>query len=81
MGGTSESAICCAGFAGVHPYERLVLRRSDKPTCTAVLSVGRPGGVAVFDTHQVDSKGALISTFSRPMMTTCISMTVRPIRR
>lgn len=56
----------CTHLKGV-----VVEEQSGKPMRTAVLSVGRPGGLAVYATHRVDENGAFDFTLA-PMDTTNI---------
>ncbi len=50
--------LAISGLAGCTHLKGVVLEDpSGHPMQSAVLSVGRPGGIAVFETHPVDSKG------------------------
>ena len=51
--------LCAAVLAGCAHLKGVVLEDpSQRPARTAVFSVGRPGGIAVFDSHRVDQNGA-----------------------
>ncbi len=51
--------LCVLGLAGCTHLKGIVLVEStQRPARTAVLSIGRPTGIAVFATHHVDANGA-----------------------
>ena len=50
--------LCAVVLAGCAHLKGVVLEDpTQRPSSTAVLSVGRPTGIAVFDTHRVDQNG------------------------
>jgi len=50
--------LCAAALAGCTHIKGIVLEDpTERPARTAVLSIGRPNGIAVFDSHRVSPNG------------------------